>query len=241
MKQVLSFFTRVLHNSEHNQFHFEVKKIFALKPVIKTALGPLFDSYEAAIEVEATALQAELGSAETKTITELDGYRDMLEHGYALNVESKSYHFDPAVRASAERVQRILSQYGDARKLPYNEESSVLSNRNTALKTNYAADLTIMDDTLWVDKLEDANNNFIAHFGDRANEEAARISGNVRDTRIVVDPIYEDIITRVNALAVVNGEADYAELIDQINYYINYYKTTVAARKGHKKPVEKAV
>jgi hypothetical protein len=37
-------------------------------------------------------------------------------------------------------------------------------------------------------------------------------------------------------LALVNGDAEYAEFIDKVNYYVDYYKTTLAARKGRKKP-----
>ena len=63
---------------------------------------------------------------------------------------------------------------------------------------------------------------------------AARISSNVRNARIVVDPLYQAIVDQVNALTLVEGETDYAEFIDRLNYYINYYKATVAARRGRK-------
>lgn len=46
---------------------------------------------------------------------------------------------------------------------------------------------------------------------------------------------------KTNALAFVNGNAKYATLIDKINYYIDYNKAVIAARKGHKKPAAETV
>jgi hypothetical protein len=50
-----------------------------------------------------------------------------------------------------------------------------------------------------------------------------------------VEPAYNAIVNQINALALVNADAQYAEFIDKVNYYIGYYKDTVAARKGRAK------
>jgi hypothetical protein len=186
-------------------------------------------------------MQAEQGSAITKTITESDAFRDQLEFGFKRFVESQLNHFDPAVQEAAVRIDRILGQYGDLRHLSYNEESSAITNRNMELKTNYAADLLKIGATEWFENDDAANTAFATHFGERANEEASRLSGNVRAARALVDPAYYAIVNQVNALALINGETVYAEFIDQVNYYVNYYKSLLAARKGRKKSVAPAV
>lgn len=238
MKQIPYVFPRYLHNDEHDQLHSDIQNLIESETPEKLNIVELFLSYKQARTAEKAALQAELGSAYTETITESDGYRDDLDLGFELLVESHLHHFDPEVREKAGRVWRIIQQYGNIRKLNYSAESSNTTNRNAELTTKYATDVAAIGNglgTQWLQKQEEANNQFVTHFGDRATETAARISGNVLNARILVDNAFADITTRINALVVINGEAPYAAFIDKVNYYINYHKDTIAARKGRKK------
>jgi hypothetical protein len=235
MKKILFFDLHSVQNQEFSQFIAEISKLLILYTASKLGIVNLSPAFEAAVEELSRALQAEKGSVYTKTITQSDEFRDQMEHGFALYIESCLYHYDPAVQAAAERIQRILDKYGDLRRLPYNKESGAITNRNTELIGNYSNDLVTASAMEWINKNNDANNEFINHFGDRANEVAARIASNVRESRIKVQDAYEAIVTRINALSEVNGDADYAEFIDKVNYYVDYYKNTLAARKGRSK------
>ena len=234
MKQILSFYMRDLQNDEHHKFHFDIKALIDEQTVSKLKINPLFASYLTALDAEDAAIKVEQGSLITKTITEADDYRDLLERGFYKFIDSQTMSFDPAIRTAAEHILRKLDQYGDLRYLPYNKETDNISNRNAELFTNYAADLATAEATERLTKIDEANKEFDSHFGNRANELAARISSNVRNARIVVDPAYQAIVNQINALVLVEGEANYSEFIDRVNYYINYYKTGIAARKGRK-------
>ncbi|MEI6753136.1 MAG: DUF6261 family protein [Paludibacter sp.] len=234
MKQIIPFFLRDLQNDEHHKFHFDIKNLVDKETAEKLKIKPLFAAYLMAYEAEDAAMKVEQGSLETKTITQADEYRDILERGFYKFIESQTMSFDPAIRTAAEHIQRKLDQYGDLRNLPYNKETDNISTRNAELHTNYAADLTTAQANEWLNKIDEANNDFDLHFGSRANELAARISGNVRNARIVVDPAYQAIVNQINALVLVEGEANYTEFIDRVNYYINYYKTGIAVRRGRK-------
>jgi hypothetical protein len=241
MKQIPYVFPRYLHNDEHDQLHSDIENLILVETIGKLGITDQYPVYQQARIAEKAALQVEQGSVYTIPITQSDGYRDDLDLGFELLVESHLHHFDPQVQEKAQRVWRILQQYGTIRKLNYNAESSNMTNRNTELITKYAADVAAIGNglgTQWLNKLNEANNQFISHFGDRATEASARISGNVLDARIAVDNAFNDITTRINALVVVNGEANYAAFIDKVNYYINYHKETLAARKGRKKDGE---
>lgn len=241
MKQILSIFPRYLHNDEHDQLHSDIDNLINAETPEKLGITDQHTVYKQAREAEKAALQVELGSAYTKTITESDGYRDQLDYGFELFVESHLYHFDPTVQEKARRVWRIMEQYGNIRKMNYSAESSNLSNRNTEITTKYGREVAALGNglgTQWLVKLNEANSQFSSHFGDRAQEATARISGNVLDARILVDNAFADITTRINALVIVNGEAAYAAFIDKVNYYINYHKEMLAARKSRKKGEE---
>lgn len=236
MKQILSFGLMPLQNDEHYQFHFDVIKLIQTQTAASLGIVPQHESYEKAFAEEDEAMQAERGSAFTQTILEADAYRDQVDHGFGLAIESNTYHYDPVMQENARKVMRIWEQYPDLRRLSYNKQSSATTNRNNELRTNYSHELEAMGATGWLNKSDAANSEFISHFGSRANEEAARISINVQTARAAVDPAYYALVTQVNALAVVNGDASYGEFIDRVNYYISYYKTTLASRKGRKKP-----
>jgi hypothetical protein len=234
MKQIIPIFLRDFQNDEHHKFQFDIRNLVDKETAEKLKIKPLYAAYLIALEAEDAAIKVEQGSLETKSITEADEYRDQLERGYYKFTESQTLSFDPAIRTAAEHILRKLDQYGDLRYLPYNKETDNIRTRNAELHTNYAADLTTAQANEWINKIDDANDAFDSHFGSRANELAARISGNVRNARILVDPAYQAIVNQINALVLVEGEANYAEFIDRVNYYINYYKTGIAARRGRK-------
>lgn len=244
MKQILSVFPRYLHNDEHDQLHVDFENLIVTETPEKLGITVQYPIYKQAREAEKLALQAEIGSLHTKSITEADGFRDQLDKGLWLFVESQLYHFDTEIQEKAGRVWRILQQYGNIRKQSYNAESSNMSNRNEELRTKYEEDLVALGNGQgkeWLLKQDEANAQFTAHFGERADEISARISGNTLDARLMVDNAFSEITTRINALVVVNGEANYASFIDKTNYYINYHKETLAARKGRKKSEEKVI
>jgi hypothetical protein len=235
MKKISFFDLHSLQNLEFSQFCAEISKLITLYTASQLGIVTLEPAYQSALDQLAKALQAEKGSVYTKTIVQADVYRDQLEHGFDLFVESCLYHYDPAVQTAGDHIQRIVDKYGDLRRLPYNKESAAITNRNTELLTNYAADVATAGATEWLNKDNAANDEFITHFGERANEEAARLVSNVRESRNLTEDRYNDIINQVNALALVNGDTDYAEFIDQVNYYASYYKDTLSARKGRNK------
>lgn len=236
MKRINGLDLLVLRNDEHAQFHSDIFKVIMLHTAIKLGVVKLIGKYESAIAAEEAAMLVDQGSVFTKTITQADEYRDQLDRSFNLLVESKTYDYDPVVRESAWRVERILQQYGNLRKLTYNEESKGLTNRSLELNSKYAADVALIGGTELLARGDQANDEFSNHFGDRANEKAAVISGNVRTARQEVDDAYDAIVNQINALALVNGDTDYAEFIDQTNYYVKYYKNVLAARKGRNKP-----
>lgn len=239
MKQIKKLVLTYLRNDEHYQLMIEVDGLIVQFSPETLGIVDKYLPFKTAHNKEDVALKVERGSSNTLLIADKDGKRDSTHHGLELQVESYSYHWIPAMVEAARRIGRILEQYGNLRILSYNEESSAIGNLVQELRAEpYLTDVASLGLTSWVDQLETDNTNFKNIFNERANEEAARASGNVRAARIEVDPTYEAIVQRINALVVVNGEAAYAEFIDKVNYYIDYYKNTVAARKGRKEKDE---
>ena len=69
----------------------------------------------------------------------------------------------------------------------------------------------------WVMRLKEANEKFISFLTKAARQET--------------DAAYRAVVKRLNALAEVNGETDYLEIINNINRLIDRQKAILATRK----------
>ena len=237
MKQIVLFSQRYLRNGEHDQLHNNIVAEIENQTAKKLGIEAELVTYKAAIANERLALQAEMGSAHTQSVTDSDGYRDQTDMGFCMFIESHLHHPEPAIQENARKIMRIIDQYGNLRKLNYNDESSQMANRNTEIINNYASELATLGNgwgTAWLNTLVTANNQFITHFGTRATEVANKVTINTLEARATTDAAWETIVIRINALVVVNGEANYAAFIDKVNYYIEYNKGLINARKGKK-------
>ena len=69
----------------------------------------------------------------------------------------------------------------------------------------------------WVERLKEANEKFITFFTNRNNQQATIIAGATKAARLETDAAYRAAVTRLNALAEVNGDTDaYSKLYGEI-------------------------
>lgn len=232
MKKIKQLDFSHFRNNEHGQFHKVIRDELMSNAPVKTAVIKFSNSYVDAIATELLAIEVEEGSQHTTLIENSDLFRDQLYRSFVLHIKSCLISFDPTVQEAASRILRIVNQVGDMRKQPYNEESGTLSSLISQLENNYTPDINLCNAALHLGKLEEANNSFIAEFGTRSAEASLRISGDVRAARAVVDPIFKDICSVINAMVLLNGEAEYSTFIDKVNYQIDYYKNTINNRRS---------
>lgn len=234
MKKIKAIDFDPFKNNEHGQFHTDAKVEMVRATPEVLGITVLFPTYTAALEAEQAALVVEEGSRFTMDVVLGDDYRDRYYRGFVLHTKENMLDLDPEVQAAGHAIMRIIEQVGDMRKQNYHEESKTLTGLVFQLETNYMPDLVIADSVTRITKLKGANNLFIQNFGTRAEEEAVRISGDVRLSRGPVDDWFHNIATVVNAMVMVHGEGPYAEFIDRINYLIDYHKNTIKMRKARR-------
>lgn len=232
MKKISSVNFQFFRNNEHGQFHKVIKDELMNHPFVNSVIIKFSQSYVDAVTAELLAIEVEQGSQHTKTIENSDLFRDQLYRSFVLYIKSCLLSFEPAIQEAAARILRIINQVGDMRKQPYNQESETLASFVNQLEINYAADISLCNAVIQLTKLKEANNSFIADFGTRSTEASLRISGDVRVARGVVDPIFKDICTVINAMALLNGDVEYSTFIDKVNYQIDYYKNTISGRRS---------
>lgn len=234
-----------LRNNEHSQFMTDVDKMITTLQASELGIDDLYPGFKSALNSEDTAMRIELGSIKSKTVEECDKQRG--NTWSAISMRTNSALLSPFANevASAEVIRRAIDLYGDVRTLTYNEESSATTNlvSDLLLPAN-AEHLNRVGIQRWVPELKSENEQFQVAFKDRNNEFAGRESGDVRAIRAQIDPIYEQIVEKINASIMMKLAKPVAStFVIQLNKQIKYNKTTLASRgsrgKAEEKPVEK--
>ena len=99
---------------------------------------------------------------------------------------------------------------------------------------------TALNLDVWITDLKTKENAFLAA---AAQRDAARQVGIVKETRTAAEAAYRSLVDTVNALAMINGDAEYATFIDHVNAMIERQKAiskarTMRAKKEDEKPGE---
>jgi hypothetical protein len=235
MKQISTIFFRSLPNDEHLQFQTDVKALIDANKPSALRITNLYVVYDQAYTTEKVTIETVLANPLTKVIKEADTFRDMLEHGFYLFVESETMHFNPSHREAAGKIIHLLDQYGDLRDLNYSKKSSNILTRNDELRNTCMGDIETIGGTEWLNAIEAAAIDFNTKYNTRSMHEAGKSNHNVGAARIQIDSALDAIVKQINAVNWVNGVGEYDEFIDQMNHIIKHYKGLIVARKGRKK------
>jgi hypothetical protein len=81
-------------------------------------------------------------------------------------------------------------------------------------------------------RLTVANQEFVDLQFERYMETATKHSGDVKSARLIVDEAYSQIMNRINAHILLEGDEEYTPYVKAQNAIIERYKNIVAIRKG---------
>ncbi len=222
-------------NNQRNAAHYQFQTDFNSTVIKYTpqALG-IVDAYAAYLphlQDEGVALVAITKSATTEQIETGDKDRDFTFRGFSDAVRNKLNHFNAEMREAAKRVMVILDGYGNLAPKPNDEESGLITSLIADLRTKVPTDLVTLGVIDWIAELERQNNVFIALESSRNSEEANRSELRMKQVRVEVDAVYRKIVERINALIIVNGEADYTEFVKEMNARIGRANDAITQSK----------
>jgi len=242
MEKIENILLSRLRNNEHSQFMTDLNKLILTSQASELAIDDLYPSFESILNAETAAMRVELGSSKSKAVEECNRQRGNTWNAISMRTNSALLSPFPDEVASAEIIRRAIDLYGDVRTLTHNEES--------AATTNLVADLLLpanaehLDNVgiqRWVPELKSENEQFQTIFDERNAEFANRESGDVRVVRQQMDPIYEQIVEKINASIVMKAaKPAVSGFVIELNEKIKYYKTTLASRSSRSKKAEKA-
>ena len=201
------------------------------------------NEFTTAVDAFDDALKASATNPATATATATDDARDASWRGSNNYLTAMCAHPDAEIAAYAAEAKSLFDKYGDPTKLAQTEESGVLHNLLQDLEALDSNKRTALNLDVWITDLKTKEDAFLAAAAERTEADAARQVGIVKETRTASEAAYRSLIDTVNALAMINGDADYATFIDHVNAMIDRQKAiskarTTRAKNADEKPGE---
>ena len=189
------------------------------------------NSFETAFNAFDAALKASATNPATASATDADVERDQSWRGINAYVKAMCSHPTDDVASAATEAKSLFDKYGDPTSLAQTEESGVLHNLLQDLETFDSSKRTSLALDVWIADLKTKEEAFLAAAARRTEADAARQVGIVKETRTAAESAYRSLVDTVNALAMINGDAEYATFIEHVNAVIERQKGILKARK----------
>jgi len=234
MDKIIKFNLRPLRNNEHFQFMTDVDSQIATTTPETLGIASQYPVFKAMLNKEDITIRVEDGSSLSKTVDQLDKRRDKTWSAIANRVRATLRSPVVEEAESAILVERVINQYGNVRNISYNEETAAINNLVTDLQSEtYVPHVEKIGLTGWVEELKNQNEQFVAAINQRNSELAGRQNGDVFSVRQEMDPLYEQLVDRINAAITLEMAADGVEtFVNELNEKIRYYMNTLAIRQG---------
>jgi hypothetical protein len=223
-----------LRNDEHFQFHTEFRDLVVKDGAQNLKVDVLFATFLTLYEREDEGIKKVSKSIFTGKIHEADKARDDICSGMMEINEACTKHYNPAVSEAAKRLKILFDTYGNISQKPLNEQTSAVYNILQELRGNFLEACRVVGINGWADELEVRNNAFEALVKERFDETAARSDVVVKQARVELDSVYDAIVERVNAFAVIEGGELHERFVRTFNSVISKYNAIVNARHGRR-------
>lgn len=206
----------------------------AASPILDNALS----QFETAYNAFDAALKASAVNPATAATNAADEARDAAWRGANAYAKAMCAHPSADVAAQAAEAKSLFDKYGDPTSLAQTEESGILHNLLQDLNALDSGKRTALALDVWITDLQEKEEAFLAAAAQRTEEDAARQVGIVKETRAAADAAYRSLVDTVNALAIIEGDAEYATFIDHVNAMIDRQKAILKTRTTRAKNEE---
>lgn len=206
-----------------------------------------YEAYKAAYETFDKALKQSGGeNVLSQPIVAQDAICDKLYRGLNNQVSVMETFYDPAIAEVARKARIILRKYGNPTSLPFLEEAGVLHNLIQELEDFDGSSDSESPDEIsgeitskrlaaihidgWVERLKIEIARFLELFSERNTQNATVVTGATKAARLAADDAYRAAVKHLNALAEINGDADYIDVINAMNSLIERQQAIIKTR-----------
>jgi len=229
---ILDFSLSRLQNEEHFKYQTGFKELIIKLTPAALGIEPQFLAYLPLYDNECDAIDYVRKSDITDALTDSDAVRDNTYRGFADFIKSACNHYIPEMKHAASRVQIVIDEHGNIAAKTYDKETAAIISLISKLNQHYADDITTLGIAGWLNELQANNESFDQLMNNRYTKETIKTQLRMKTVRTEVDDSYRTIIDRINALIIVNGEADYKEFVSEMNQRIERNNINLSVRLG---------
>lgn len=162
----------------------------------------------------------------TEVIEVGDDKRDSGLSGYAQVVKGFLFLRSGEQYEAAKKLNQHLSDYKLSPQMSLVKQTGAMKNFLEDLETTYTSQVTSLGLTPFVTMMKEGNTTVDTNLQARDARSAGKMKAAVLTARSETDEIYNKIIKKINALAIVDEENadEYGQLIDELNAQIKHYK-----------------
>jgi hypothetical protein len=223
--------TRALPNEQHFRFHTENDELYTKYGMAVLGIEPFITTFRTKLSGEDVALERIRKSAETDRIALADDEFDRSFSGMREYSRSCLNHFDPAVRHAAKNLDIVFEHYGNIGKEPYRQELASSHNLLQDLRAR-TADVTSLNLEPWMTAHEQAANKLTALLDERNVEVSQQTDLSVKQARLELDEIYQQITDRIDAMINLHGKDFVPGFVAEYNAHATEYKNKLAQHLG---------
>ncbi len=224
-----------LQNAEHFQFHSDVLKLVSETTPSALKSEEQCAAYAAVFASEGEIMRRIAESAITKQVGMGDIARDRIFRGLMALHKANLNHFDDKVRAAAARVDPVFRNFSDMAGKALAMQCAETHSMIKELKERHADDCIVLGLGQWLNELDMQNRAVQELMHNRYEETAAQSKLVLREVRLQVDAAYKTLTKRVDALQLIEGEAEgapYADFIATLNAIVDRAALIIAQRRG---------
>ena len=232
MKEIGTIAVGRLNNGAHFLYVSNVLARAEADTKVSEKAAAQVSALKTAVAQEDRDLKLSQKSLLTDDIAQADHDRDQLYIGYKQAVKGfLNLPVENLAQAAKVLNQHIIDYAIDPQE-QLDKETGMLVNFLADLEGKYAEQVSALSLTPFVTALKEANERVRTFTADRTEERMTQTVGALKNSRKASDEAYRALVKWVNALALIEGETEYADFIDYVNTEITHYKREVIGQKS---------
>ena len=232
MKEIQDISLPRMNNGAHFTFVSNILARAEADSKVKVKAADLVTALKEAVAAEDEALKISQKSLLTDEIAKADSDRDALYAGYKKAVEGFQAMPIADMAQAAKELAQHIKDYRISTTDQLDKETGLLVNFIADLETKFATQVATLSLTAFVTNMKEANERVRTLTLQRTEDRMTLPIGAMKTARAASDEAYRQLVKMVNALALVFGEADFADFIDYVNTEIVHFKREVLNQKA---------
>ncbi len=232
MKEISTISLERMNNGAHFLYVSDILARAEADAVVSAKAATYVTALKTAVAQEDKDLKISQKSLLTDDIVKADSERDALYSGYKKAVQGFLNLPVEALSQAAKVLNQHIKDYGIDPKMQLDKQTGLLINFIADLEDKYKTDVETLSLTPFVTNLKAANEKVRTLTASRTDEKMGIMVGALKASRKATDEAYRLMVKMVNALVMVEGEADYISFIDYVNTQIVHYKREVIGQNA---------